>query len=501
MKDLIISGSDYNHITHMIDEAEISARFGNEVYFLLCNHHFGYCACNMRGSSFKCSRCNHYAKGLLKKCSPSIKVIEMDDQMKEQLGEEVGKIESDYNSSEDIKAISYKGVKVGLGCLSAYITHSRNNNPLIDDEFRAYFDKVLLAGFYYAAFQYQMIMKIDPDRVQLYNGRCLESRPAGDIAILHHILLRCNEQWRVFPHSFLKREYYNALPHSIEANKKWLNSIWADEYIPQIEKERVGRRFFESKYEHSFGGDKDYTANQKANKLPDNWDASKMNYVIFNSSEDELTAIGGDYEEKKVFKSQYIGVVHIANLFKDRKDVAIYLRIHPNLAGINYKYHIDLLGIEELFDNVFVIRADSDISTYALMREAYRVITFGSTTGIEATYMGKPVIALGVNDFSGLDISYNPESVEEVERLLQAEELPPRPQTEAIKYGYFSMNLNLPGFSFFEFNISDFSFWGHTVRRYSLAKYFGSTTLYALVGWIGEFICKRDDVPVKEAQY
>ena len=101
MKDLIISGSDYNHITHMIDEAEISARFGNEVYFLLCNHHFGYCACNMRGSSFKCSRCNHYVKGLLKKCSPSIKVIEMDDQMKEQLSEEVGKIESDYNSSGD----------------------------------------------------------------------------------------------------------------------------------------------------------------------------------------------------------------------------------------------------------------------------------------------------------------------------------------------------------------------------------------------------------------
>lgn len=500
MKDLIISGSDYNHITHMIDEAEISTRFGNEVYFLLCNHRFGYCACNMRGSGFKCIRCKHYVKGLLKKCSPNIKVIEMDEQLNELLDEEINKIKPEYHSLEDIKSITYKGVKVGMGCLSAYITHSRNNNPLIDDVFKAYFDKVLKAGFYYAAFQYRMIMEIEPDRVQLYNGRCLESRAVGDIAIQHNILLRCNEQWRVFPHFFLKRQYYNALPHSIDANKKWLNSMWADEYIPLIEKERVGRRFFESKYEHSFGGDKDYTANQKAEKLPENWDASKKNYVIFNSSEDELTAIGGDYEEKKVFKSQYDGVVHIANLFKDRKDVAIYLRIHPNLTDINYRYHTDLLSIDKKNENFFVVRGDSDVSSYALMREAYRVITFGSTTGIEATYMGKPVIALGVNDFSGLDISYNPESVEETDRLLQAKELPPRPQIEAIKYGYFSMNLNLPSFSFFEFNISDLSFWGHTVRRYSLAKYLGSTTLYALVGWIGEFICKRDDVPVKEAQ-
>lgn len=499
MKDLIISSSDYNHITHMIDEAEISARFGNQVYFLLCNHNFRYCGCNMHGSPFKCFRCERFVKGLLKKCSSGIKVIEMNQHLMEELSEEVDKVSFEYYTVKDIKSLSYKGAKVGMGCLSAFISHSRNNNPLIDGEFRAYFDKVLKKGCLYAEFQYRMMMEIKPDRVQLFNGRFMETRAASDLAIRHHILLRSNEQWRVFPHRFIKRQFYNALPHSIEANKKYFDSMWYDEYIPQIEKERIGRRFFESKYEHAFGGDKDYTARQVAAKLPDNWDSSKKNYVIFNSSEDEFTAIGGEYEEKKVFDSQYEGVAHIANLLKDRKDVNIYLRIHPNLANVNYKYHTDLLTLGEKYNNLFVVRGDSDVSSYAMMREAYRVITFGSTTGIEATYMGKPVIALCVNWFSGLDISYNPMSVSETQQLLLAEDLSPKPQSEAIKFGYFIMNLNLPSFSFFDYNISDFHFLGRTLRRYKLAKYLGSTTLYAIVGRIGEFLCGRDVVPAKEA--
>lgn len=499
MKDLIISSSDYMHIVHMIDEAEISARFGNQVFFLLCNRNFRYCGCNMHGSPFKCFRCERFAKGLLKKCSPSIKVIEMDKHLMEELYEEVDKVIFEYHSVKDIKSLVYKGAKVGMGCLSAFISHSRNNNPLIDDEFRAYFDKVLRKGCLYAEFQYRMIKEIQPDRVQLFNGRFMETRPASDIAIQNHILLRSNEQWRVFPHRYIKRQFYNALPQSIEANHRWFESMWKDEYIPQVEKERIGRRFFESKYTHAFGGDKDYTVKQITAKLPDNWDSTKKNYVIFNSSEDEFTAIGGEYEERKVFNSQYDGVTYIVSLFKNRKDVNIYLRIHPNLAKIKYKYHTDLLSLGEKYDNLFVIPGDSDVSSYALMREAYRVITFGSTTGIEATYMGKTVIALCINWFSGLDISYNPTTVEEAEQLILAENLSPKPQTEAIKFGYFIMNLNLPSFSFFDYNISDFRFLGRTLRRYKLAKYFGSTTLYAIVGWVGEFLCGRDPVPNKEA--
>ncbi len=498
MKDLIISSSDYNHITRMVDEAEISARFGNQVYFLLCNRNFGYCACNMRGSRFKCHRCERYVKGLLKKCSPGIKVIEMDQQTKALLSEEVNKLEFDYQTIDDIKSIEYRGAMVGMGCLSTYVTNYRNNNPLMDDDFRSYFDKFLRTACYYAEFQYRMINEIKPDRIQLFNGRCLENRAASDFAIQHHILLRTCEFWKVFPHYFVKHTFYNSLPHNIEDNKKRINNLWADEYVPFEEKERLGRRFFESKYNHTYSGDKDYTAHQVAEKMPDNWDRTKKNYVIFNSSEDEFSAVGEDYDQGKVFHSQYEGILHIANLLKDRSDINVYLRIHPNLSKIKYKYHTKLLDLDHQYKNFFVIRGDSDISSYAIMREAFRVITFGSTTGVEASYMGKPVIALCRNWFSYVDVCYDPTTIEEAEQLILAEDLTPKPQINTIKFGYYCMNLSLPSFSFFDYNINDFTIFGRKLRRYALAKYLGSTTLYALVGWVGEFLCKRDTIPVKE---
>lgn len=499
MKDLIISSSDYNHITYMIDEAEISARYGNEVYFVLCNSHFGRCACNVRGNAFECFRCVRYAKKLLKRCSPQIVVIELDRKQMKEIYALVDKVSFDYYSIDDIKAIEYKGAKVGYGCLSAYLTASRNNNALIDDAFRSYFDKLLKVACCFAEFQLRMIEKIKPDRIQLFNGRSLENRAASDFAIQHHILLRSCEQRRVFPHCFQKRYFYNSLPHSIANNARMINNLWDDESIPYEEKESIGRSFFESKYHHTYSGDKDYTLNQVASKMPDNWDESKKNYVIFNSSEDEFTAIGDEYDKSKVFRTQYEGILYIANLFKDRKDVNIYLRIHPNLSTITYSYHTDLLGLANHFNNFYVIRGDSDISTYALMRAADKIVTFGSTTGVEASYLGKPVITLCRNSFSGIDICYEARSVEEVKGLLLSDELKAKPQLESIKCGYYLMPPNLPGYTFFDYNCSDFSFLGKTLRQYHLARYLGSSKLYTIVGWVFGYPFWETKLPFKEA--
>ncbi len=498
MKDLIISSSDYNHITEMVDEANISAYYGNEVYFLLCNPLFGYCACNMRGSGFKCRRCVRYVKGLLRKCSPTIKVIEMDEATKEAISKDISKLEFDYQSVEDIKSIKYKGAFVGLGCLSSYITDCRNNNPLMDDEFRTYFDRVLRTACLYAEFQLRMIEKIQPDRIQLFNGRSFENRAASDFAIQRKTLLRSCEQWKVFPQGYNKRIFYNSLPHYITGNTLRINAFWNDPIVPQEEKESIGRRFFESKYNHTFKGDNDYTARQNAEKLPDGWDDNKKNYVIYNSSEDEYVAIGDEYDRGKTFKTQIEGIRYIANLLKDRSDINVYLRIHPNLSKIRYKYHTDLLDLGSEFRNFFVIRGDSDVSTYALMRKADRVITFGSTTGIEASYMGKPVISLWRNWFSGLDLAYEVTNVEDMTSLLLAKELEPKPQVESIKFGYYQMCPSYPNYVYFDHNFSDFHIFRSRLRRYNLASYLGSTTLYAIVGWIGEFLCKRDTIPIKE---
>ena len=55
-----------------------------------------------------------------------------------------------------------------------------------------------------------------------------------------------------------------------------------------------------------------------------------------------------------------------------------------------YKYHTDLLKLGEKYPNMTVIPGGSSLSTYALIDRADVVVVWGSTTGAEAVYHGKP---------------------------------------------------------------------------------------------------------------
>jgi hypothetical protein len=87
--------------------------------------------------------------------------------------------------------------------------------------------------------------------------------------------------------------------------------------------------------------------------------------------------------------------------------------------------------------NLEVILPESDISTYAMMRHCDRVISFGSTTGIEATYWGKPSILAGVSLYRNLGATYNPQTHEDLMTLIVAERLPPKERVGALMYGYY----------------------------------------------------------------
>ena len=106
-----------------------------------------------------------------------------------------------------------------------------------------------------------------------------------------------------------------------------------------------------------------------------------------------------------------------------------------------YKYHTDLLKLGEKYPNMTVIPGGSSLSTYALIDRADVVVVWGSTTGAEAVYHGKPVILLGGAVYRELGITYNPENEEELHRLLLQSVLPPKDRTNAIKMGFYTCNI------------------------------------------------------------
>ncbi len=86
--------------------------------------------------------------------------------------------------------------------------------------------------------------------------------------------------------------------------------------------------------------------------------------------------------------------------------------------------------------NVTVIPARSSVSTYRLMKESDTVLTFGSSTGIEAAFWGTPSILAGKSFYRDLGATYVAKSKGDLLMLLQAD-LEPKGKEGALKYAYY----------------------------------------------------------------
>jgi hypothetical protein len=169
-------------------------------------------------------------------------------------------------------------------------------------------------------------------------------------------------------------------------------------------------------------------------------DKNKINIVIYNSSEDEFAAIGDEWKNP-IFVDQHDEIASIVHSMRGNKRVHIYLRVHPNLKNVKYKQLDKIYSLHA--PNFTIIPPESPISSYALLEKASKVVTFGSTVGVEATYCGIPSILAGQSYYRNLDCTYNPNSHEELIEMLLAD-LPPKEKEGALKYGYFFNTFGIP---------------------------------------------------------
>jgi hypothetical protein len=184
---------------------------------------------------------------------------------------------------------------------------------------------------------------------------------------------------------------------------------------------------------HSFTKD-------QVDELPENWDTSKKNVVIFNSSEDEFASLGIEWKNT-IYTSQIEGITNIVKGLSDMPNVHVYLRVHPNLRKVINDDKKRLYNLD--FPNFTIITAESLISSYKLLLMSNVVLTFGSSMGIEATYWGKVSILAGTTLYKGLGATYEPQNHSEVIELLRSE-LEPKDRTGALMFGYYYKSHGIP---------------------------------------------------------
>ena len=409
-----------------------------EVHLLGCNGIIKNCITNRLNDPKVCSVCRFVKHAGFKEIKGNVVYHEL-DQYKDSVP--VSKLTFGYKSVEEIKRLNYKGVQIGYGALSSYVSYTRNLEPVFNEEFVEYFDKFLESQVFITDVLEYMHEQWNFGEIILYNGRWADVRPAYDFFNERNVKVQVLESINNGTTEFDKEVYYNVLPQDISNKTKWIEETWVRSSLSEEEKIKSAESYYKRKRE----GNKIrpnqmvFTAEQDLNRLPDDWEANRMNIAIFNSSEDEFTALGQEWEKYRIFQSQEQGIKEILEKFANQPNIHFYLRIHPNLKNIKYGYFQRMFELESKYSNITVIAPDSEISTYGLIDACYQVIVFGSSVGVEANFFNKPVILLGGTLYYELDVAYIAKTKEECFNLIGSE-LPLKSKIGALKFAFYVLN-------------------------------------------------------------
>lgn len=461
-----------------LEEALYHLDKGDEVFYLHCGHTMKGCFDNPTFNKAICKECQFFLHRRTLHYLPKECVHTVDEYYDETVKREVDAFVTP-NSAEAVRSLVYRGVDVGYGALSTYISLTRNLNPKMEGDVKRYFESIIKQEIALTLIGEKVVDLFRPDLIVFHNGRFAQYKPFLNIARNRKINFIATETNLGKDGVGLKNNFYNTIPHDTDAYLSAFEEAWTN-CKDEEKREKIGKSFFENRRFGKYAGDKIYVKDQEYGKLPDEWQEGKEHIVIYNSSEDEYAAIDKTVDDLAVFKNQLQGIKAIMDHYGNDDTKQFFLRIHPNLTGIPYDYHTDLYKLD--YPNLVVIAPESPISSYSLLDVADKVIVFGSTMGIEAAYWHKPVICLAHSFYLKLDVAYNPKNEEELWSYIDAKDLKDKYNDNILKFGYlFMSNDSFERFKYIDNGVYYYNFFGRELGYPRYCKLLGSTYLYMLV--------------------
>lgn len=412
-------------VPHLATDLEIATKHidaGDEVHIIQCSRDLPACEPNPNHLKLRCFLCkSRRDKGL--------RIINLPEKNRHKLALHSFLREMEiphFSSMEELKKFEVDGVDVGMAVASSLISMVREPNPNVT-QYQPFVKKnLLMSAAVYDAIRHHL-EEIKPDVFYLFNGRYASLRPALRAAQNLGVKTYVHERAGVLNNYSLTEDTY---PHDIEYQKKQIEKYWNNE-SDEEKKKQIATKWFE---ERRGGKDQSwysFTKSQVKGNLPEGFDPSKRNIAVYISSQDEFEAISG--WKNQLYKNQTDAVKDLITVDID-DDIIFYLRIHPNLKGLKNTQTRELNELKA--QNLHVIPADSKIDSYELMEACEKIITFGSTMGIESVFWGKPSILIGRALYEELQSCYIPANKNELIGLIN-NKLEPIERTGTIKFAYW----------------------------------------------------------------
>lgn len=453
---------------------------GKTILFLSCDESIGICSENPYANKFRCKLCKKLQRRNFNKLLPFSRSQHfISEFISSDINDILNSIQFDYKNIKELKLVRYKNVDIGYGAVSTYVTLTRNLEAQVDHELKLYLDYILRSEVLLIEVINKLLLAHTPDKIIFHNGRFAQYRPLLNICQNNKIDYLCTEGILLNNGIVQKNNFYNCIPHKSSSYTQKMHDFWINNESDHCNREIIARSFYENRRYGKFAGDTIYTKSQIQGLLPSNIQSDKEIICIFNSSEDEYFSIDQELDDSCLYENSFVALRAIFNHYKNDRKKHFYVRIHPNLSQVKYNYHTRLYSLN--YDNVTIINAKSNISTYSLIDIASKVIVFESTVGIEAAYWKKPVISLSQTLYSELNIAYQPQSEIELWSLIDNKELPSMYSENVLKYGFFFMSDNHEKFDHINNNLYIYNFFKWRPIAFGYQKIFKSKFLYALL--------------------
>ena len=338
---------------------------------------------------------------------------------------------ADTNRSS-IRALTYRGGPMGRGILEV----PPGADTPVSDEYRWPRRYVLRAMRSYA-FALDQTMKVIQDSkstsVFSYNGRFLHDSAVVHAAEQHHLKVLAYDTGGLETDFDLTADATHDWS-ALQDRMKVMFETW-----PQKEAEAVGTAWFEGRRDHTEAANAKFTGGQVLGQGIHRPEGA-MIVTYFSSSGDEIAELDLDWAD--FFGGQEQALLAVADICRD-KGFTLVVRTHPHKK---FKPADDVAEWHSAVSraNPYIhLDEHSDVDSYTLMQQSDVVVTYGSTTGIESAYAGRPVIVLGPSAYDELGCAVRPRNRTELASFL--EDPPSSNPTCALPYG---LMMKRRGFSY-----------------------------------------------------
>jgi len=309
-----------------------------------------------------------------------------------------------------IRALRYHGSQMGRSILQV---HPDTNTPIRDEYVwpRAYTERAVESY----AWVYDQVSALIRQRgittLVVFNGRFTHDQAAAAAAQAQGARVLYYDAGGLetgFDLTFATTHDWADLQHR-------MLRMW--EAWPPGERGDIGAAWFVNRQEHNEPGLRVFVDMQERGRLEGLPKCERL-VAFFSSSPDEIAELDLNWDE--FHGSQPAALAVLAKAIRAHPGTELVVRTHPHMR---LKPSTDLedwrTAVASAQPSAHFDAADP-LDSYALMRAADVVVTYGSTVGVEAAYLGKPVIILGPSAYDRIGCATRASNPEQVTLALKS---------------------------------------------------------------------------------